>query len=150
MCCNYWPNSYFSKDIQTKHMISCGVKRGKFYCLDLTLKGSDKLHQALTVESSREKAKTEIWLWHRRLGHVSFSYIQKLFPGLFKRIDLSNYCCHVCELAKSHQTLFPFNLNKNPLPFMDIYSNVWGLSKISTLGGSRWFATFIDDCTRMT
>ena len=33
---------------------------------------------------------------------------------------------------------------------MVIHSNVWGPSKISTLGGSCWFVTFIDDCTRMT
>ena len=33
---------------------------------------------------------------------------------------------------------------------MIIHSNVWGLSKVITLGGSRWFVTFIDDCTRMT
>ena len=33
---------------------------------------------------------------------------------------------------------------------MIIYSDVWGPSKVTTLGGSRWFVTFIDDCTRMT
>lgn len=33
---------------------------------------------------------------------------------------------------------------------MLIHSDVWGPSKVTTLGGSRWFVTFIDDCTRMT
>jgi len=33
---------------------------------------------------------------------------------------------------------------------MVIHSDVWGPSKIPTLGGSRWFVTFIDDCTRVT
>lgn len=33
---------------------------------------------------------------------------------------------------------------------MVIHSDVWGPSKISTLGGSRWFVTFIDDCNRVT
>jgi len=32
---------------------------------------------------------------------------------------------------------------------MLIHSDVWGLSKVLTLGGSRWFVTFIDDCIRM-
>ncbi|KAL6329216.1 hypothetical protein AAG906_014826 [Vitis piasezkii] len=27
---------------------------------------------------------------------------------------------------------------------------IWGPSKVPTLSGSRWFVTFIDDCTRMT
>lgn len=33
---------------------------------------------------------------------------------------------------------------------MVIHSDVCGPSKIPTLGGSRWFITFIDDCTIMT
>lgn len=33
---------------------------------------------------------------------------------------------------------------------MIIHSDVWGSSKCTTLGGARWFVTFIDDCTHMT
>lgn len=33
---------------------------------------------------------------------------------------------------------------------MVIHSDVSGPSKVTTLSGSRWFVTFIDDCTRMT
>ncbi|RVW62884.1 Retrovirus-related Pol polyprotein from transposon RE1 [Vitis vinifera] len=42
------------------------------------------------------------------------------------------------------------NFEKSPFPFMVIHSDVWGPSKVPTLSGSRWFVTFIDDCTRMT
>ncbi|KAH9783645.1 hypothetical protein KPL71_009401 [Citrus sinensis] len=38
----------------------------------------------------------------------------------------------------------------NPVPFMVVHSDVWGPSKVSTIGGARWFVTFIDDCSRMT
>jgi len=33
---------------------------------------------------------------------------------------------------------------------MIVHSDVWGPSKIATIGGAHWFVTFIDDCTRMT
>ena len=33
---------------------------------------------------------------------------------------------------------------------MLIHSDVCGPSKVTTLGGSCWFVTFIDDCTIMT
>ncbi|RVX12128.1 Retrovirus-related Pol polyprotein from transposon RE1 [Vitis vinifera] len=49
-----------------------------------------------------------------------------------------------------HRASLPLILNKSPFPFMVIHSDVWGPSKVSTLSGSRWFVTFIDDCTRMT
>ena len=89
-------------------------------------------------------------LWHRRLGHASFGYMKKLFPSLFANVDVSSFKCDVCELAKSHRASFPLSLNKSPVLFIIIHSDVWGPSKFATLDGLRWFVTFIDDCTRMT
>ena len=121
------------------------------YYLDLESKSSDKLRQALEMAGSKgEKQKSEIWLWHRRLGHASFGYLKRLFPSLFAKFDVSSFRCEVCELAKSHRASFPLTLNKSPVPFMILHSDVWGPSKVTTLGGSRWFVTFIDDCTKMT
>ena len=100
--------------------------------------------------SEGKKKKYEIWLWHRRLGHASFGYLKKLFPSLFAKFDVSSFRCDVCELAKRYRALFPLSLNKSPVPFMVIHSDVWGPSKVTTFGGSRWFVTFINDCTRMT
>ena len=124
---------------------------GSQYYLELVSKSLEKLHQALMVDGSEgEKKKSEIWLWHQRLGHASFGYLKKLFPSLFVKFDVSSFCCDVCELAKSHRASFPLSLNKSLVPFMVIHSDVWGPSKVTTFGGSRWFVTFINDCTRMT
>ncbi|KAK2988104.1 hypothetical protein RJ640_023853 [Escallonia rubra] len=146
----FWPNFCVFKDIHTKQMIGCGVRRGKLYYLDLVSKSSDKLRRALMVNDSEgEMQKSEIWFWHRCLGHASFGYLKKLFPSLFTKCDVSSFQCEVCELAKSHRVSFPLALNKSPDPFMIIHSDVWGPSKVNSLGGSRRFVTFIDDCTRM-
>ena len=67
------------KDIQTRQMIGCGIKRGKLYYLDLQSKDSNKLQQALMADGSEEeKKKSEIWLWHRCVGHASFGCLQRL------------------------------------------------------------------------
>ena len=115
-------------------------------------KSSDELRQALKIGGfeKKKKGKSEIWLWHRRLGHASFGYMKKLFPSLFANFDVSRFQCDVCELEKSHHASFPLTLNKSPVPFMIIHSDVWGPSKFATFDGSRWLVTFIDDCTRMT
>ncbi|KAK2996779.1 hypothetical protein RJ639_025625 [Escallonia herrerae] len=147
----FWPNFCVFKDIRTRQTIGCGVRRGKLYYLDLVSKSSDKLRQALMVNDSEgEMRKSKIWLWHRRLGHASFGYLKKLFPSLFTKCDVSSFQCEVCELAKSHRVSFPLALNKSPDPFMIIHSDVWGPSKVNSLGGSCWFVTFIDECTRLT
>ena len=84
------------------------------------------------------------------MGHASFGYLKKLFPSLFAKFDVFGFRCDVCELAKIHRASFPLSLNKSPVPFMIIHSDVWGLSNVTTFGESRWFVNFIDDCTRMT
>ncbi|RVW36459.1 hypothetical protein CK203_074719 [Vitis vinifera] len=63
-------------DIQTRQTIGCGIKRGKLYYLDLQSNDSNKLQQALMADGSEgKKKKSEIWLWHRRLGHASFAIV---------------------------------------------------------------------------
>ena len=101
-------------------------------------------------KEKKKKKKSDIWLWHRRLGHASFGFLKKLFLSLFAKFDVSSFRCDVCELAKSNRASFPLILNKSPVPFMIIHSDVWGPYKVTTLGGSRWFVTFIDDCTKIT
>ena len=89
-------------------------------------------------------------MWHRHLGHVSFGYLQKLFPKLFSQLNVSDFKCDICELAKSHCVPFPISMNKSPAPFMVIHSDVWVPANTSSLSGARWFVSFIDDHTRMT
>ena len=132
----FWPEFCVFKDIQTRQTIGCGIKRGKLYYLDLQSKNSNKLQQALMADGSeREKKKSEIWLWHQRLGHASFGYFKKLFPSLFAKSNMSGFRCDICELVKSHRASFPSILNKSPFPFKVIHSDVWGPSKVLTLSG---------------
>ena len=90
-----------------------------------------------------------VMLWHFRLGHPSFSYLQKLFPHLFTNFKLSDFNCEQCILSKSHRTTYvsrPYTPSK---PFYLIHSDIWGPSKVNTLSNKRWFVTFIDDHTRV-
>ena len=92
----------------------------------------------------------ELWLWHRRLGHPSFTYMKHLFPDLFSQLKNFDFQCETCILAKSHRASFPLYLNKKDTPFALIHLDVWGPSPITTVNGFKWFVLFVDDCTRMT
>ncbi|KAM1459176.1 hypothetical protein ACFX2I_036147 [Malus domestica] len=148
----FWPSFCVFKDIRTRKTIDYGIRKGKLYYLELTSNSSRMLTHALAVDGNpRDRNKvSEVWLWHRRLGHASFGYLRRLFPSLFVKHDVSSFKCGVCELAKSHRASFPSSLNKSSVPFMIIHSDVWGPSKTATFGGAHWFITFIDDYTRMT
>lgn len=69
---------------------------------------------------------------------------------MFSKYKFSIFRYDICELAKCHCTFLPLSLNKSSYHFIIIHFDVWGLLKMSTLGGSKWFVTFIDVCTRMT
>jgi len=143
----FWPNLYVFKDIQTQRTIGYGTRWGKLYYLELTSASSHQLAQAFSANKS---ADSEVWLWHKRLGHSSFGYLKKLLPKLFIKLSNSDFKCEVCELAKSHRVPFQISMNKSPAPFMVIHSDVWGPANNISLNDKRWFISFIDDHTRVT
>ena len=94
--------------------------------------------------------KDVIWLHHRRLGYVPFSTLKLMFPTLFKGLDIQHFHCDICEYAKHTRVSFPISNKRSSSPFCLIHSDIWGPSTIPNILGSRWFVTFIDDCTRVS
>ena len=148
----FYPDFCIFQDILTRRILGYGVRRGKLYYLDLTRSGQQQLSSLSQANntSSPNKAKEAVWLWHRRLCHLSFGYLRKLQPQLFSVVEESDFKCEICELAKSHRITYSPSLNKCSVPFMKIHSDVWGPAQVYTPSGFRYFVTFIDECTRMT
>ncbi|XXG51738.1 hypothetical protein AAC387_Pa03g0243 [Persea americana] len=146
----FWPNLCVFKDIQTQRTIGYGTRKGQLYYLNLAPASSNQLAQVFSIEGSTKSKNSEIWLWHRHFGHASFGYLKKLFPKLFSHLPILDLKCDICEMAKSHRVPFPIRMHKSPVPFMVVHSDVWGPAKISSMNGSRWFVSFIDDYSRMT
>jgi GAG-pre-integrase domain len=48
----------------------------------------------------------EMILWHRRLGHMSFSALERIFPDLFKKCSRNELVCDACEFAKHTRTMY--------------------------------------------
>ena len=145
----FWPSFCVFQDILTRKILGYGVRRGKLYYLELPENGGSKISQA-NQTSNKDKARATIWLWHRRLGHLSFGYLKKLQPQLFSGLNDREFHCDTCELAKSHRISYSPSLNKSSEPFEVIHSDVWGPAKVPSISRARYFMTFIDECTRMT
>ena len=52
------------------------------------------------VASMSISSTKEIMLWHHKLGHLSFSYLKRLFPSLFDNKNFISLDCEICQLAK--------------------------------------------------
>ncbi|KAJ8616587.1 hypothetical protein MRB53_035959 [Persea americana] len=83
----FWPHYCVFRDIQTQRTIGYGIRKGKLYYMDLRLDSTSRMNQALSVDTSHGKKNpiADIWLWHRRLGHASFGYLQNFFQGERRR-----------------------------------------------------------------
>lgn len=75
------------------------------------------------VKSSKSN-KDKLWLHHFCLGHPSFRVLKLMFPLLFKGLDVEDFHCDVCELAKHKRVSFPIT-NKSSLPFTIIHNDIW-------------------------
>ena len=145
---HFYPTYCYFQNIQTQKIIGCGKSIGGLDILTMedTVVSDSNNHQVL---SAKVDDRHQIWLWHGRLGHPSFSYMKHLFPSLFRTCSDSEFKCETCVMAKSHLASFPISDSKATLPFDLIHSDVWGPAKV-TSNGFRWFVTFIGDCTRLT
>jgi hypothetical protein len=124
-------------------VISKGEKVGTLY---LCIGNTDS---SISLSSIR----VDTSLWHHRLGHMSekgMQILQKknLLPDL-KQIDL-DFCEH-CVYGKQKRVRFlRVEKEKKSESLELVHTDVWGPTQVSSLGGSRYYVTFIDDATRKT
>ncbi|WVZ00646.1 hypothetical protein V8G54_026715 [Vigna mungo] len=90
-------------------------------------------------------------LWHRRLGHMSEKGMRMMhskgkLPSL-RSIEFD--MCEDCILGKQKRVSFQ---RSGRIPKKEslelVHSDVWGPTTVSSIGGKRYFVTFIDDHSR--
>ena len=99
------------------------------------------------------KVKSENWLWHQRYGHTNFKDLnmlsEKKMVQVLPKIKLPNEVCDMrCtrkQARNSYNAIVPFNATRK---LEVIHSNVCGPFELKSVGGNRYFVTFIDEFTR--
>lgn len=94
-------------------------------------------------------------MWHRRLGHVNSTYLNKMqnaVEGLSieEKADISKNSCITCCKGKQSRLPFPSNGNRSTQLLNVVHTDVCGPMENVSIGGSRYFIIFIDDYSRMT
>ncbi|VVA23914.1 PREDICTED: Retrovirus-related Pol poly from transposon TNT, partial [Prunus dulcis] len=75
-------------DIHTKEILGRSTKRGGLYYVDDFSPG-----MANSMTHPFDSKQKQIWLWHRQLGHLSFSYMKHLIPYLSSSFKDSDFIC---------------------------------------------------------
>ena len=74
---------------------------------------------------------------------------QEIVTGLpkFKMDDMQNVC-EACQFGKQSRHAFPKERNASGRPLEVVHSDVWGPTRTTSLAGSNYYVSFIDDHTR--
>jgi histone deacetylase 1/2 len=142
----FHPNHFFIKDLATKKVIHQGRCKDGLYPLASQSTGVESWKQAFgAIKPSTSR-------WHSRLGHPSFSIVERVIKNnSFPCINNPNSgsVCDSCLRAKSHHLPYPKSTSVSSKPLELIFSDVWGPAPVS-VGRHTYYVSFIDDFSKYT
>ena len=94
-------------------------------------------------------------LWHKRLGHFHARGMQRMLQSGAVRgmpsFKIPTSHCTGCHLGKHAKTKMPKAATYHAKKILElVHSDVCGPFKICSIGGARYFLTFVDDFSRKT
>jgi hypothetical protein len=107
-----------------------------------------------SLSSLISQSSSEIWKWHRRLGHLSFDLLCRLIGfGLLRGLPLLKYesdlicapCRHGKMIAASHS---PVNTMMTEHPGQLLLMDTVGPSRVRSMGGKWYVLVIVDDYSR--
>ena len=144
MGCTFKMESGVMRIIKGSMVIMKGAKNNALYVLQGTTITRD-----VSVSTSQNLNKT--LMWQIRLGHMSEKGMKILErQGVLgdNKLDPIEFC-EVCVLGKSSRTSLKNAVHKTKGTLDYIHSDLWGLAQTTSLGGAKYFISFIDEYSRM-
>nr|GEX59703.1 hypothetical protein [Tanacetum cinerariifolium] len=99
---------------------------------------------------------TQAWLWHRRLSHLNFDYINLLSKkdvviGLPKLKYVKDQLCSSCELSKAKRSSF----KSKAVPSLKgrlnlLHMDLCGPMRVASINGKKYILVIVDDYSRYT
>ena len=121
-------------------LIARGKKRSILYMIT-------KPDDVVVVAAGNDDAS----LWHNRLDHMSQKGMKELLSKK-KLSELKNVhfdMCESCIMGKQKKlSFFTGGKKLRATKFDMVHIDSWGPYRVASLGGSRYYITFIDDCSR--
>eukprot|EP00795_Rhopilema_esculentum_P008820 gene8820-biopygen1729 len=128
--------------------LGLGRKDRKLFILDC-LPMNELAHEANSADDSLQ-------LWHQRFGHLGVKNLktlqdEELVEGLKFNDSKDMQFCEACVEGKQTRNSFPKGQATHATELLEIvHSDVCGPMQTTSLGGHRYFVTFIDDKSRFT
>ena len=122
------------------NVLVTGSLRGDLFELD-----ESSQHKSF---ASKQISSTD--LWHRRMGHLNIQSLMKLKEGCATGISFQGERpndCKICPMGKQARLKFSKSGSRATKLLEVVHSDICS-SETESIGGSRYFITFIDDYSR--
>lgn len=99
--------------------------------------------------------KTSSTIWHRRLGHINASDLNKLKSGAAEGVSFDDKCdagkasCIVCCEGKQTRLPFPQSTSRSQEVLELVHTDLCGPMENLSLGKASYYLLFVDDFSRM-
>ncbi|GJX39060.1 retrovirus-related pol polyprotein from transposon TNT 1-94 [Tanacetum coccineum] len=146
----FWKSTCFVRDLQGNDLLS-GNRRSDLYTISL-----QETTSSTPICLLAKASPTQAWLWHRRLSHLNFDYINLLSKkdiviGLPKLKYVKDQLCSSCEVSKAKRSSFksktvPSSKGRLNLLHMDLC----GPMRVASINGKKYILVIVDDYSRYT
>ena len=145
-----------AKDIKTSFFKGqCNmIKNNRVLAQGYRLGGLYALCIAPNDDSVEFAAVASLQLWHARLGHVNCHGIKQMVnkhivDGITLKDANMSHVCEACVKGKIHCSPIPKHSETRSTGLLDlVHSDICGPMQVPSLGGSRYFVSFIDDYSK--
>nr|GEZ59664.1 retrovirus-related Pol polyprotein from transposon TNT 1-94 [Tanacetum cinerariifolium] len=99
---------------------------------------------------------TQAWLWHRRLSHINFDYINLLSKkdiviGLPKLKYIKDQLCSSYELSKAKRSSFKSKVVPGSKGMLNLlHMDLCGPMRVVSINGKKYIMVIVDDYSRYT
>ncbi|RDX69322.1 hypothetical protein CR513_51581, partial [Mucuna pruriens] len=100
---------YVIYELTMGRTIGIAKEQGGLYYLQHTKIGNNTNKEKLPSSqraTSKTWAASQIWLYHKRLGHPPFGLLKTMFPHLFTKESVESFKCDICQFSKHHRATF--------------------------------------------
>ncbi|GJU45036.1 retrovirus-related pol polyprotein from transposon TNT 1-94 [Tanacetum coccineum] len=149
------PKSQANKSVATPHLQGNDLLIGN--------RGSDlnKISLQETTSSTpiylmAKASPTQAWLWHRRLSHLNFDYINLLSKkdvviGLPKLKYVKDQLCSSCEISKAKRSSFKIKIVPSSKGRLNLlHMDLCGPMRVASINGKKYILVIVDDYSRYT
>ncbi|GJW94925.1 retrovirus-related pol polyprotein from transposon TNT 1-94 [Tanacetum coccineum] len=142
--------SYYRIDLQGNNLLT-GNRGSGLYIISL-----QETTSSTPICLMAKASPTQAWLWHQRLSHLNFDYINLLSKkdvviGIPKLKYVKDQLCSSCEVSKAKRSSFKTKAVPSSKGWLNLlYMDLCGPMQVASINRKKYILVIMDDYLRYT